>query len=1268
MTTPAGTLERYVPNIAAEWDLDAPGRRLRQVDGTLCFVDISGFTNLSEKLARRGRIGAEELTEVLDRVFGSMLRLAYDRGGSLLKFGGDALLLLFQGPDHPLQAAGAAVEMRAALRQATTIPTSVGRIALRMSVGLHTGRVDLFRVGKSHRELVITGPAATTTTEMEKTAEAGEILVSPALREALPAGAATTPKGPGWLLRWRKALAAGPGPTARRVVSEEAVALAVPPVLRRHLATARAEPEHRVATVAFVKFKGVDRALAEGGPEAVAEGLEAVVCATQEAADTEGVTFLATDIDEDGGKVILVAGVPGAQEDDEGRMLRAVRRIADAGVAFPLRIGVNRGHVFAGEIGTDFRSTYTVMGDTVNLAARLMAAAPAGAVYASPSVLDRSRTLFETTALEPFRVKGKTAPVQAYAVGRQGEARVERAHGELPFTGRASEVERLEAVLDSAAAGRGAVVTILGDTGIGKSRLVEHVLSLRPGLPRIVLRAEPYGANNPYWAFRDPLRSVLEVDRTDQTHMRERLHEAVAARDPALLPLLSLIGDVAHVEVPETPESAAIDPRFRPDRTADAIERLLAASFSTSLAIVVEDGHWLDDASAHLLRRLAATTSSHPWILLATARETDGGFRPGVGEAVVLAPLTDDEARELVIATTEAAPLRPHEVEAITRRSGGNPLFLEEIVRVVRETGSADGLPDSLDAVVSAEIDSLPPLPRRLLRYSSVLGRSFRRVVLDSVLAPEAIEIDAATRRALARFIEEDGPERWRFRHAVMHDVAYNGLSYRKKRELHGRAGEVIERLAGTDPDSVAEFLALHYSLAGDHERAWRYGLVAGEKARSTYANEEAAGHYERALESARQIGAGRLDRVDALSRLGEVHELAGRFPDSLEAYRRASHLVPDDPLRQARLLLQRARTRMHEGSYRTALAEASRGRRLIEFDPHPDAAALRARLVAIRAHLRQRQHRPAQALDLAVEAIREAEQAGDEEALARAYLISDWANHVLGSPHLAVHAEKALAIYQSRGDLDGAGNVLNNLGGVAYFEGRWDDAVERYQQAENSYRRAGNEASAAVARGNLAELLVSQFRSGEAEPVITDAIRVLRAAGSTDDLLFVELQQGRLLLNQGDYDGAIASLSDLRRRLLDLGQTGFAFEAAVQHSLALVACGREAEVPALLEEAVAAVGEVDALYAPMLARIRGSALAAGGSCEEAAEVLGTGAEQARAQGLLYEEGLLLLAKATCTQRAGRAADASGIARGRELLTRCGVRLDGAPRHVLLPT
>lgn len=404
------SLARYVPRLSTEWDL-VSSEPWREIDGTLCYIDISGFTALSERLARRGRIGAEELTEVLNYVFGKMMAVAYDRGGSLLKFGGDALLLLFTGSDHATQAASAAVEMQAVLREARSYETSAGHLALKMSVGLHSGTVHLFRVGGSHKELILTGPAASMTTEMEETAVAGEVLISSTTKAAIPEGGADSGKGDGWLLNWRKARIECCGWVARADLEPDSISQGMPVALREYLQHGAAEPEHHIATVGFIKFHGVDALMEEGGPPAVAEALDELIRNVQDAVDEDGVTFLASDIDQDGGKIIIVAGVPGVQVDDEGRVLRAARRIADNAGTLPLRIGVNQGHVFVGEIGTDIRATYTIMGDTVNLAARLMTAASPGEVYASPAALDRSHTLFATTPLEPFHVKGKEQPV-----------------------------------------------------------------------------------------------------------------------------------------------------------------------------------------------------------------------------------------------------------------------------------------------------------------------------------------------------------------------------------------------------------------------------------------------------------------------------------------------------------------------------------------------------------------------------------------------------------------------------------------------------------------------------------------------------------------------------------------------------------------------------------------------------------------------------------------------------------------------------------------
>jgi class 3 adenylate cyclase len=198
----------------------------------------------------------------------------------------------------------------------------------------------------------------------------------------------------------------------------EVLARCLSPAVRAHVTGGGGAPEHRPVTVAFIKLEGIDALIATRGPQAAADVLQRVVTVVESATEAQRVALLASDIDVDGGKLILTAGAPIATGEDEERMLLALRGIVDAGLPVDLRIGVNRGAIFAGDIGPFYRRTYTVMGDVVNLAARLMAKAPPGRIYATADVLDRSNTLFEVTALEPFAVKGKAKSVAAWDVGK----------------------------------------------------------------------------------------------------------------------------------------------------------------------------------------------------------------------------------------------------------------------------------------------------------------------------------------------------------------------------------------------------------------------------------------------------------------------------------------------------------------------------------------------------------------------------------------------------------------------------------------------------------------------------------------------------------------------------------------------------------------------------------------------------------------------------------------------------------------------------------
>lgn len=1230
--------DAYVPRVASAWDQEAPGSAWRTVEGSLLFVDVSGFTNLSERLARKGRIGAEELTGVLNRVFGEMLDLVFDRGGSLLKFGGDALLLLFASPDHALQATAAAVEMRSALRRASNEKTSVGRLNLKMSSGIHSGPVDFFLVGRSHRELIVTGPTASTATEMEGTADANEIVVSETVKARLPDDFTGSAKGSGWVLRKKKVDHERCGLVGRDPIPDDEMARFVSTGLRDYLATGVAEPEHRISTIGFVKFKGVDAMLQASGHDAVAEALDYLVSAVQEAADAEGVTFLGSDIDADGGKLILTAGVPTSQHDDEGRMLRATRRILDADGELAVRIGVNRGHVFSGDVGNPHRRTYTVMGDTVNLAARLMAAAPAGSLYAAPSVLERASTLYRTEALEPFHVKGKEHPVQAYEVFEETGVKPPDLESTLPFHGRDAELDMIvEIVTTCARVGRGGMMTITGDTGLGKTRLLAEVLEHCPGLDTLMVQAEPNGADNPYWAFRDPLRRLVGIERASQAEMVESLERAIATTAPELQWATPLLGDLMHIEVPDNEETAAIDTRFRPDRAADALVDLLATIYTGPFATLAEDGHWIDDASVNLLQRLGAAAEKRPWTVILTARRERSDFEP-LGNEIRLRPLDEDSMRQIVIEATAAAPLRPDQLDAVINRAGGNPLFLSEILGVIRATGSADELPESLDAVVSTEIDTLPPLTRQLLRYSSVLGRSFRRVVLDEYLAPEQIALDAATQKDMERFIEPDGKTRLRFRHSVVHDVAYQGLSYRRRRDLHERAGEVIEQLAGEDPEAVAEFLADHYSVAGNWVKAWRFSKVAAEKANKSYANTEAATHYTRAIEAGGHIDSvSPTEIADLWKRLGSVRELTGQMEAARDALSQVLQVADGDRLARADVYLRRAGTWMSSGNLTQAKRNVTMARKGLSGSD--EELRMLAHLDAFEASIHSASGDPVKAARAARSALKRAKAVGEEEPLARAYSVLDWANFMLGI-HEPRHGEEAIEIYQRLGFLERSVGVMNNMGAFAYLEGKWNEAIDWYEQSLDAAERSGNVLEAALTRANIAEVLIGQRRCDEAEPLLGEARRIYEASKADHYMPLVGLLEARVKLGTGETDAALAQLE----RLLASGGADSAWAVEIDLALAeaLARSGRPKEA---YDRLVDFPDDPSADAPPGVFRVRALALSALGQKDSALAALSVGLELAVQQHDLYEEAMIREAQVELLSPSGPDVEAASLQR-----------------------
>ena len=1230
-------LAPYLPRIVRSWSGDPDGSRARTFDGSLVSVDISGFTALAERLQAKGKEGAEELVRRISAVFDGLISAAERHGGDVLKFRGDALLLLFVDDRHAERACGAASDMQWTIEEIGTQETTVGTVELRMSVGVHTEPVNLFLTEEPHRELLIAGPAATRVFELEDLASAGEIVMSAETAALVdPTWVGDEKDGALTMIRLEPGASAIPPPPA---VPGSDVHEYVPRPLRDHLAVSSGEAEHRQVTVAFLKLSETDAVLAAEGPEALLSRIDTLAAAAGRACAAYGITWLESDIDVGAVKLYLTAGAPSTTGDDEEGMLRGLRDVLDACPGLILRAGINRGHVFTGDIGATTRRTYAVMGDTVNLAARLCGKAEPGELMTTPSVLDRARTLY-ATEVRMLRVKGKALEIEAHVVGEPLGTREIDDTLSGALVGRAEELSLLMAALDAARSGSQQVIELVGPPGIGKSRLVSELRTLGDdsGFEGLEVATDPYSTSEPYSAFRTLLRQIAGIPgRRTREEAGAELAELVCAELPDLVPWLPLLAIPMDAEAEPTPEASNLDAEASRTQIHVTVEAFLDRLLTNPTLIVVEDAHWLDDASEFLLRHLVDRPGARRWLLVVTTRPGIDPFSKAEAAHAVkidLEPLPDDLAATLTLDIAAEYALSQDEVDKLVTRSGGNPLFVRELVTAARSGQHVETLPDTVESLLTTRIDTLEPSDRVLLRYASVVGPTFDLPLLAEVLADELPEARDPDRwHHLEEVVVRRDDEVLAFRHDLVRATAYEGLSFSRRREIHGRVGSALETRLGTRAEEEAALLSLHFYEAGDSRRSWQYAVTAGERAEAGFANVVAADLYERALASAADL----TDLPPA--EVARVHESLGDVCERFAAYERARGALeaarglvdPEDAILDARLLGKQAAALELMGRYDEALETCARGLARLDASGSdgPEAGSVRASLMLSTGNIYYRRTRNDEAVHWLEKAVADAEDAGDRSTLAHAYYLLDAALTDLGSHEGLRYLELARPIYEELGDLRGLGVVLSNLGIHAYYEGRWDESARYYAESREAKERSGDVIGGAIQVNNEGEIFSDQGRLDEAVPAFEVFLRACRAAGWPFGAGAALSNLGRAAARDGRFDDAHARFAEALAIFEELGSERFKVEAKARLGECLVFEGRSDEALAVVAECrdlarKTPVGGLEAL----LERVSGLALAQIGKPAEASERLSEGLRLAREMKAEFEIALTMRAMA----------------------------------------
>ncbi len=951
------------------------------------------------------------------------------------------------------------------------------------------------------------------------------------------------------------------------------------------------EGERKQVTVLFADLKGSMELLADRDPEEARKLLDPVLERMMDAVHRyEGTVNQVM-----GDGIMALFGAPLAHEDHAVRacyaalrMQEALKRYADDtrrshGVEVQIRIGLNSGEVVVRSVGSDLRMDYTAVGQTTHLAARMEQLAPPGTVRLTGETLRLAEGYVEVRSLGPIPVKGLPDPIEVFELTGAGQARTRlqaaALRGLTRFVGRDAEVEHLRRVLGQASAGRGQVVAVVGEAGVGKSRLTYEFTHSHRVQDWLILEASSvsYGKATSYLPVIDLLKGYFKIgDRDDHREMRAKVLGRVLGLDRALEPLLPPLLALLDVPVEDDPAWQNLDPPQRRQRTLDAVKRLLLReSQAQPLLVVFEDLHWIDGETQALLDSLVESLGSARLLLLVNYRpeyEHRWGSKTAYSQ-LRLDTLPAESAAELLAALLGPDPGLAPLTQMLVKR--GNPFFLEETVRTLVETGALAGergayrltrpvdalqVPATVQAILAARIDRLPAEEKRLLQAASVIGKD----VPYALLAAIAEQPEEALRRGLAHLQEAEFlyetrlfPDlEYTFKHALTHDVAYSGLLGERRRELHAAVAAAIERLHADRLVEHVERLAQHARQGEVWDKAVRYLRQAGAKLFLRSAHREAITCFEQALDALRRLPETpdaiaesldiRFDLRNALSPLGETGRM-GALLDEAEALAEAV----GDQRRLGRALTNK----------------------VVQFGWAGDFAA------ALQAGLR---------------------------ALAIAESQADVAIQVVANGYLG-------RVYVSRGEC---------REGIMHCEA----AVALIPEGLAQERFGDDAIQGSWARDTLARALGALGRFAEAFGRLREAMQIAEEAGHVHSLLFPLLGLGTLTLDQGDFAGAVAPLE----RGLDLCRTREAPWLLHDFAWALGAAyhgtGRRAEGIALMEDAARGFAGRTAPLAGWPGRVGalGGAYLLDGRLADATRIAQDGLAAARQRGERGLEGQLL--------------------------------------------
>lgn len=894
------SLAGFIPQkVFAVQFVDTRRKLYEYFDAALLYADISGFTAMSEKLTALGREGSEEVTKIINGFFGPLIDVILGWGGDIYRFGGDAIISFFPS-QYGKYSAGfrslcAAREAVAYVKKHSRVKTRAGTFAINMHVGITKGPI-FFR--DLQTDFFIGGKAAFKIMNIVDRASAGEIVVDDALRNDAPEMFFKKKQHSLWKFTGsRKAYEKATMP-ARIIVGGK---ISVD-VLRERMARLRAyvppwlyeriqlkptfdqsDGEHRRVAIAFLHVSNIPY---ERNPREAAMMLVDVHSVLSETIKKYDGWLNKMDICSDGARILAVFGFPTAYEDCEQRAaLFAHDLIRHSDMRrTKVKAGVNVGSVFAAPVGSEKRREYTVMGDSVNLAARLAAGAPTDAVLVSEPVFNRTYSLFEYERHGEKKYKGKKRSILSYrlidrkSVDRRVLSRWISESARL--VGREKEVKKFRELMAKVKKKKGQILAVWGEAGMGKSRLTQEYVKLLRSADFNIIGGNclSYGRALSYHPWIDALVNVFGISPMDPPAARKKkIRKAVTKVDRRLANWLPVIGEAIGVPFGETKLTRFLDAKIRKQRFFDIVFDIIkyhAAKKTT--CIILEDLHWIDSVSMELINYIGRNVGDKKILFLLVfrpLREKEEFMEKDCYTSIQLKELSKVKTAELAGNLLNISALPETFKKIVIDKSQGNPFYVEEIVKSFIEQGLVSEdlrgkwkfsgeikkieIPDNIEGVILNRIDRLDIQDKDVLQTASVLGREFDEFLIAGIYSDKHVLKRALSNLRLLDLLRLEKEKskgqkktKYIFKHVLTQEVAYGTLSFAKKRELHKQTGVFIEEKFKRRKDEFLGLLSHHFYFGMDYDKALLYSVEAGEKAKKVYANEEAIEFFTRAIES----------------------------------------------------------------------------------------------------------------------------------------------------------------------------------------------------------------------------------------------------------------------------------------------------------------------------------------------------------------------------------------------------------------------------------